>query len=89
MYLFFTKTFPITLAAAHEDGVDVVEDERDPVGGGLVAAAAVDADPEELAEDGHDHGKEDKAEDTPAPVDRRTLSGGQFLQQGVIYDFQG
>ena len=52
---------------SHDDCVDVVEYERDPVGTGLATAAAVDAAPHELGDDGDCHGEEDEAEHRDAP----------------------
>ena len=52
---------------SHDDGVDVVEYERDPIGAGLATAAAVDASPHELSDDGDGHGQEDEAEHCDAP----------------------
>ena len=57
----------IRLFSSHDDGVDVVEDERDPVGACLAAATAVDAAAHELSDDGHGHREEDEAEDSDAP----------------------
>ena len=45
----------------------MVEDERDPVGARLAAAAAVDAAAHELRDDGHGHREEDEAEHGDAP----------------------
>ena len=52
---------------SHDDCVDVVEYERDPVGAGLATAAAVDASPHELGDDGDGHWQEDEAEYCDAP----------------------
>ena len=45
----------------------MVEYERDPVSTGLATAAAVDAAPHELRDDGDCHGEEDEAEHRDAP----------------------
>ena len=46
----------------------MVKDEWDPIRAGLPAAAAVDAPPEELGHDGHDHREHDEAQDEDPPA---------------------
>ena len=53
--------------SSHDNSVEVVEDERDPIGGRLSATLAVDASPEDLAEDRDGDGRHDETQNNPAP----------------------
>ena len=55
------------LKSSHDDCVEVVEDERDPIGGRFSATLAVDASPEDLAEDRDGDGSHDESQNNPAP----------------------
>ena len=46
----------------------MVENERDPVGAGLSAAAAVNAAPQQLGHDGHEDGEHDEAQNQNPPA---------------------
>ena len=64
----------------------MVEYERDPVSTGLATAAAVDAAPHELGDDGDCHGEEDEAEHRDAPgivvVQDQLNAGGDVCMSG-------
>ena len=56
----------------------MVEDERDPIGGRFSATLAVDASPEDLAEDRDGDGSHDESQNNPAP--EKGSSGKGFVQ---------
>ncbi len=66
---------------SHDDRIEVIENERNPIRRRFAAALAVDARPEDLAEDGDRDGQQDDGQNGPAPRN----DGGVKKYTAVVY----